>query len=379
MLKRKQIFHELENESAFLWGARQTGKTTLLKTLFPESIYIDLLLNSEFLRFSRQSDLLKQIVEANKPSNPVIIDEIQRLPHLLNDVHWLMTNTDSQFILSGSSPRKILRSDVNLLGGRALRYELYPLVYPEFEEFNLDKILKFGTLPKHYLSKKPEKLLKAYIGSYLQDEIIQEAKRRNIQAFTSFLEGAALTNGEIVNYSNIASDCGVSSVSIKEYFHILEETLIGRFLPAYKKKQKRRTISSPKFYFFDVGLPNALLNNHNISEKTPAYGKAFEHYIYTEIFAHKRYSGKDYPIAFWRTATQLEVDFILGDHEVAIEVKSGNNIQNKHLKGLKSFSEEFTTKRQIIVCNETYYRKVGKIEIMPVEYFLKTLWAGEIM
>ncbi len=379
MLKRRQTFEDLGQDSAFLWGARQTGKTTLLKELFPDSIYIDLLLNSEFLKFNRQEDLLRQIVEANKPAKPVIIDEIQRLPHLLNDVQWLMTNTDTQFILSGSSPRKILRSDVNLLGGRALRHELYPLVYPEFDKFDINKILNFGSLPRHYLSKNPKKLLSAYIGSYLQDEIISEAKRRNVQAFTRFLESAALTNGEIVNYSNIASDCGVSSVTIKEYFNILEETLIGRFVPAFTKKQKRRLVSSPKFYYFDLGITNYLLKNPNIKEKTPAYGKALEHLIYTELYAHSQYSGANYPIAFWRTSSQREVDFILGDHQVAIEVKSGDNIQNKHLKGLKSFSDELKTKRQIIVCNETYYRKTGNIEIMPVEHFLSALWSDQII
>ncbi|HKK69225.1 MAG TPA: ATP-binding protein [Bacteroidales bacterium] len=379
MLKRRQTFEDLGQDSAFLWGARQTGKTTLLKELFPDSIYIDLLLNSEFLKFNRQEDLLRQIVEANKPAKPVIIDEIQRLPHLLNDVQWLMTNTDTQFILSGSSPRKILRSDVNLLGGRALRHELYPLVYPEFDKFDINKILNFGSLPRHYLSKNPKKLLSAYIGSYLQDEIISEAKRRNVQAFIRFLESAALTNGEIVNYSNIASDCGVSSVTIKEYFNILEETLIGRFVPAFTKKQKRRLVSSPKFYYFDLGITNYLLKNPNIKEKTPAYGKALEHLIYTELYAHSKYSGANYPIAFWRTSSQREVDFILGDHQVAIEVKSGDNIQNKHLKGLKSFSDELKTKRQIIVCNETYYRKTGNIEIMPVEHFLSALWSDQII
>lgn len=379
MLKRRQTFEDLGQESTFLWGARQTGKTTLLKKLFPDSIYIDLLLNSEYLRFNRQEDLLRQIVEANKPAKPVIIDEIQRLPHLLNDVQWLMTNTDTQFILSGSSPRKILRSDVNLLGGRALRYELYPLVYPEFDKFDINKILNFGSLPRHYLSKNPKKLIGAYIGSYLQDEIISEAKRRNVQAFTRFLESAALTNGEIVNYSNIASDCGVSSVTIKEYFNIIEETLIGRFVPAFTKKQKRRLVSSPKFYFFDLGITNYLLKNPSIKEKTPAYGKALEHLIYTELYAHSKYSGANYPIAFWRTSSQIEVDFILGDHQVAIEVKSGDNLQNKHLKGLKSFSDELKTKRQIIVCNETYYRKTGNIEIMPVEHFLNALWSDQII
>lgn len=379
MYLRKQIFEGLGKESAFFWGARQTGKTTLLKHQFPNSIYIDFLINSDFQRFSSNLDLLRQIVEANKPEQAVIIDEIQRLPDLLNEVHWLIVNKGTQFILSGSGPRKILRSGVNLLGGRALRYELYPLVYPEIDDFDLQKVLNWGTLPRHYLSDHPKKLLSAYIGSYLRDEIIAEAKLRNVGAFAKFLESAAFSNGEIVNYSNIAGDCGVSSVTVKEYFGILEDTLIGRFVQAYTKKAKRRIVSSPKFYYFDIGVANYLLNQGEIAEKTEAYGKAFEHFVYLELYAFLRYRDLNIEITYWRTSSQVEVDFVIGDAKIAIEVKSTDNVQNRHLKGLKSFAEDYKTDRLILVSNDKYYRKTGSIEIMPIEHFLNELWSNNLV
>jgi predicted AAA+ superfamily ATPase len=379
MFLRRQVFEGIGRESAFFWGARQTGKTTLLKHLFPDSIYIDLLLHTEFLRFTQNPDMLRQIIEANKPDKPVIIDEIQRIPHLLNDIHWLITNKSIQFILSGSSPRNILRSDVNLLGGRALRYELYPLVCNEIEDFDLKKALNFGLIPRHYLAENPKKLISAYIGSYLKDEIMAEAKIRNINAFTKFLESAAFSNGEIVNYSNIAMDCGVSSVTVKEYFQILEDTLIGRFLPAYTKKAKRRVIGSPKFYFFDIGISNFLLKRNNVDFKSESFGSVFEHFIYLELFAHSRYSDLNYDISYWRTASQIEVDFVLGDAEVAIEVKASDMVNAKQIKNVIQFANEFNTKRLIIVSNDKYYRKIDDVEIMPYHHFLQELWSGNII
>ena len=379
MYLRKQIFEGIGKESAFLWGARQTGKTTLLKMMFPDSIYIDLLLNSEFLRLSQNSNLLREIVEANPTEKPIIIDEIQRIPELLNEVHWLIVNKGTQFILSGSSPRKIIRSGVNLLGGRALRYELYPLVYPEIHNFDLNNILNRGALPRHYLSENPKRLLDAYIGSYLRDEIISEARLRNVSAFTKFLESAAFSNAELVNYSNIATDCGVSSVTVKEYFGILEDTLIGRFVPAFTRRAKRRVVASPKFYFFDIAVANYLLSQNHLAEKSEAYGKALEQFIYLELYAQSRYSGLHYNISYWRTATQIEVDFILGDGEIAIEVKSNENIQSKHVKGLRQFASEYDVKRLIVVSKDPYYRKIDNIEIMPIEKFLQELWSNNVI
>lgn len=379
MYIRKQNFNGLGNESTFLWGARQTGKSTLLKNLFPDATYFDLLLAGEYDRFLRNPSLLREILVTTGFSNPVIIDEIQRIPSLLNEIHWLIVNKNTQFILSGSSPRNILRSGGNLLGGRALRHELYPLISAEIPDFDLVKALNGGLLPRHYQAANPHKLLSAYIGSYLRDEILTEAKIRNITSFSRFLEAAAFSNGEMVNYSNIAAECGVSSPTVKEYFQILEDTMTGRFLQSYQKKPKRRVILAPKFYYFDIGVANFLLKRGRIEQGSEAFGKAFEHFIFLELYAHSHYSDINYPISYWHTASQLEVDFILGDHEVAVETKSSSMVNPRHLKGLKSFAEEYKVKKSIIVSTDPYPRQIDNITVLPWQVFLNSLWAGEII
>ena len=342
-------------------------------------MYFDLLLASEYDRFIRNPSLLKEIIDASNRSGPVIIDEIQRIPTLLNDIQWLIVNSNTQFILSGSSPRKILRSGGNLLGGRAMRNELYPLISAEIPDFNLIKALNNGLLPRHYLADDPHKMLSSYIGSYLRDEIQAEARIRNISSFSRFLEAAAFSNGEMVNYSNIASECGLSSPTIREYFQILADTMTGRFLPSYQKNPKRRVILAPKFYYFDIGIANILLKRGRIEQGSEAFGKAFEHYIYHELYSHSQYSGLNYQISYWRTASQIEVDFILGDNEVAVEVKSSSMVTPRHLKGLRSFGEEYKVKKSIVVSLDPYPRKVNNIVILPWKEFLGMLWAGEII
>ncbi len=379
MYNRKQVFIGSEQESIFFWGARQTGKSTLLKTLFPNALWFDLLLSDEYERLSKKPELLREIILANRNVSLVIIDEIQRLPDLLNEVHWLISNHKVRFILSGSSPRKILRGGFNLLGGRALRYELYPLISVEIPDFDLIRALNHGLLPRHYDSANPRKLLSSYIGSYLQDEIVAEARIRNVHTFSRFLEVAALTNGEMINYTNIASDCGISAKTIKEYFQILEDTLIGRHLPSFQKRPKRRVITAPKFYMFDIGITNYLLNRTKIEKGTELFGKAFEHFIYQEIYAHSRYSDVNYPMYYWRTASQIEIDFVLGDHEVAIEVKATDQATVRHLKGLKAFAEEYDVKKLILVSNDPLPRLVDDIEILPWKVFLERLWKDEII
>ncbi len=379
MYIRKLNIEDEREFSFFLWGARQTGKSTLLKYLYPDSLLYDLLLSDVFEQLYRFPSTIREAVLAVKPKNPVIIDEIQRIPALLNEIHWLIENTDTKFILSGSSPRKILRKGENLLGGRALRFELLPLSFAEIPDFNLIKALNGGLLPRHYKSKNHKKLLAAYIGSYLQDEIIAEAKLRNISSFSRFLEIAALTNGEMINYTNIASECGVSAPTIKEYFQILYDTLLGRILPSYQHKPKRRIIRAPKFYFFDIGVANYLSKQFNIEPGSYAFGKAFEHFIYMEIYAYSKYSGKDFPISYWRTASQLEIDFVLGQHEVGIEVKSSVHIIPRHLKGLKAFSEEYNVNKLIVISRDSQPRLINNILILPWKEFLKQLWAGEII
>ncbi len=379
MFIRNQQLQGSEGESLFLWGARQTGKSTLLKSLFKDALWFDLLKSDVFMRYERDPSQFREVILAQGENRVVIVDEIQKIPALLDEIHWLMANHRVKFILSGSSPRKILRSGANLLGGRALRYELYPLSCSEIPQFDLIRALNHGLLPRHYLSNNPKKLIDAYIGNYLRDEIAAEAKIRNISAFGRFLEAAAFSNGEMVNFTNIAADCGVSAISVKEYFQILEDTLIGRYLPSFQKKPKRRVIQAPKFYFFDIGITNHLLKRGRIEMGSESFGNAFEHFIYQELCAHSNYSGENYSIAYWRTTSQIEVDFILGDHQIAIEVKGTDNVQSKHLKGLKAFSEEYIVEKQIVISNDPMDRKVGNILVMPWRKFLDRLWLGEII
>jgi len=376
---RNQQLQGSEGESLFLWGARQTGKSTLLKSLFKDALWFDLLKSDVFMRYERDPSQFREVILAQGENRVVIVDEIQKIPALLDEIHWLMANHRVKFILSGSSPRKILRSGANLLGGRALRYELYPLSCSEIPQFDLIRALNHGLLPRHYLSDNPKKLIDAYIGNYLRDEIAAEAKIRNISAFGRFLEAAAFSNGEMVNFTNIAADCGVSAISVKEYFQILEDTLIGRYLPSFQKKPKRRVILAPKFYYFDIGITNHLLKRGRIEMGSESFGNAFEHFIYQELCAHSNYSGENYSIAYWRTTSQIEVDFILGDHQIAIEVKGTDNVQSKHLKGLKAFSEEYIVEKQIVISNDPMDRKVGNILVMPWRKFLDRLWLGEII
>lgn len=378
MYFRKQELIDSQNESLFLWGARQTGKSTLLKTLFPDALWFDLLLSDVYERLLRNPSMLRETIAAGQYT-VMIIDEIQRVPELLNEVHWIITHLPVRVIMSGSSPRKIIRSNTNLLGGRALRYELYPFTSAEIPNFDLLKALNNGLLPRHYLSSSPKKMISAYVGNYLRDEIAGEAKIRNVANFSRFLESAAFSNGEMVNYANIASDCGVSAVTVKEYFQILEDTLIGRFLPSYQKKPKRRVITAPKFYFFDIGVVNYLLKRGKIDIGSELFRNAFEHFIYNELYAHSSYSGKDYPIYYWRTASQIEIDFVLGNHDVAIEVKATSNVQSRHLKGLKSFSEEYAVNQLVLVCNEPLPRISEGVRILPWKVFLEELWAGKII
>lgn len=379
MYKRYQKFIDKGKESCFLWGARQTGKSTLLKTLFPDAPYYDLLLSEEFARLSRRPELLREEVLAVSGKRPVIIDEVQKIPQILNEIQWLIVNKNISFILCGSSARKLKRGGGNLLGGRALKYELYPLTSKEITDFDLFRAINHGLLPRHYLAETPKKLHQAYIDNYLKEEIASEALTRNLQAFSRFLEIAAFSNGEIVNYTNIATETGVSSVTIKEYFEILQDTLLAYFIPSYRSRPKRRVIHAPKFYFFDVGIANFLLNRSDIVPQSENFGRALEHFILQELIAHSHYSGKDYKISYWRSVSGFEVDFILGEHDVALEVKGSLEVQPRHLRGLSAFNEEYRTKKTIIVSLDKKSRLSSGIEIMPIYDFLDKLWADKIL
>lgn len=379
MYKRLQKFQNLGSDSCFLWGPRQSGKSTLLQTVFSNSIYYDLLLSDEFERLNRKPSLLREELLANHPIAPVIIDEVQKIPQLLDEIQWLIVNRKIQFILCGSSARKLKRGTGNLLGGRAIRYELFPLVSSEIPQFNLMRALNNGLLPLHYQTDHPELLGRSYVGDYLKEEIAAEALTRNVPAFARFLEAASFSNGEVVNFTNIARECGVSGPTVKEYFQILVDTLLARFIPAFQKKPKRRVIQAPKFYLFDVGIANALLKRNAISVGSEIFGRAFEHFILQEIIAHSHYSGLEYPVSYWRTASGFEVDFILGDRNVALEIKGIPEVHAHHLRSMRAFKDEYRPKKALVVSLDAKPRYVNGIMIMPWKTFLGDLWAGAII
>ncbi len=374
-----------QKQSAFLWGPRKTGKTTYLKKHFPDSLIFDFLKTDFFIEVSKNPALLRERILAkdkNALKYPIILDEVQKVPQVLDEVHWLIENKGLQFILCGSSARKLRRGHVNLLGGRAWRYEMFPLVTAELRNINLLHALNHGMVPTHYLQDDQEckKSLKAYMQDYLKEEVFAEGLTRNIPAFSRFFDAFGYSHGELTNYSNIARDCGVDSKTVKEYYQILIDTLLAVRIDPFKKRQSRSIITkAPKYYLFDVGVANYLRKQHLEEERGEEFGRAFEHFLLMEILAYRSYSGQDFTINFWRTKTGLEIDFILARGEIAIEIKGANRIDKRDLNALAAFTEEYSPKRNFVVCNEKEKRLHGKIEILPWSNFLQELWAGNVL
>lgn len=372
-----------EQQSTFLWGARKTGKTTYLKSEFPNSIIYDFLETDLFFEFSKKPSLLReQLLAKNSKvlNHPVILDEVQKIPQILDEVHWLIENKGLRFILCGSSARKLKRGRANLLGGRAWRYEMFPLVTAELKNWNLLTILNRGMIPAHYLQREYKKTLRAYVQDYMKEEVFAEGLTRNIPAFSRFFDAMGYAHGELTNYSNIARDCGVDSKSVKEYYQILADTLMGTMVEPFKKRQSRQVISkSPKFYLFDTGVAGTITKRHIEEEKGEIFGKAFEHFIFMEMSAYNSYREVDFEINFWRTKSGIEVDFILGGGEVAIEVKGTSSVKKRDLLPIKTFIKEYSPRKAYIVCNEREQRIHDKIQIVPYRSFLIDLWKGKII
>ncbi len=371
-----QLKNELE-DSIFLFGARQTGKSTALRQQFPNEIYIDLLDTEVRNRLERRSSLLYEMLKDKPEGTIVIIDEIPEVPKLLNEVHRLISEKNLRFVLCGSSARKLKRKGTNTLGGRAFPVYLHPLVSAELPDFDLDRAVNYGLIPSHYLAKNPKRRLSAYIDVYLKEEIKEESLVRNLTAFQRFLEIAAISDGEIINNNNIAQECGVSATTVNSYFDILEDTLIGYRIPAYTKVVQRRLVQAPRFYYFDVGVVNYLMHRTNLVRGTNEYGHAFEHLVIQELIAYMHYTHQHERISYWRTYAGTEVDVIIGDARIAIEIKSVEEVMSKHLKGLKAFGEEHPDCRRIIVSLDIISRRMGDIECIPVKEFFRRLWAHE--
>jgi predicted AAA+ superfamily ATPase len=362
----------LEKKSYFLFGPRQTGKSSLIRRTLKGVRVYDLLDTSVYLALSQDPRRIAQ--ETTSGEDLVVIDEIQRLPQLLNEVHRLIETRRLRFLLTGSSARKLRRGGVNLLGGRARTKYLHPLTCKELgDRFDLHRALARGLLPSIYFSDDPRADLQAYAGSYLQQEIVAEGVTRNVPAFSRFLKVAAFCNGTIVNFTNVANDAQVARTTVYQYFDILKDTLVVHELPPWRKTKKRKPLASSKYYFFDVGVV-AALQGREFRPGTPEFGEAFETYSMHELLSYSDYVSGE-PLRYWRSTSGFEVDFIIGDH-TAVEVKAKENVSSQDVKSLVALAEEKGLKRYLCVSLEPRMRKFQGVTVFPFREFLEELWGG---
>lgn len=379
MFTRARILPSAGTETFFLWGPRQTGKSTLLKASYPDALWIDLLQSDVYRRYLQNPERLREELAA-KPVQQVVIDEVQKVPALLDEVHWLLENTDTHFALCGSSARKVRHGAANLLGGRALRLELHGLTAGELgNEFDLERLLNHGYLPRIYTAQKPDRLLDAYVSDYLREEVVAEALVRNVPVFADFLASAALGDTEQVSYTTIARESGVSAKTVKSYYEILVDTLLGHWLPAFRKRPKRRTVAAPKFYFVDVGVVNHLARRGRLEPGTELYGKAFENWVFHELAAYHSYADTFSRLSYWRLSTGTEVDFIVDDLALAVEAKATRTVVSHHLKGLRELAREHPEvgPRVIVNLDSVPRRTDDGIWILPPEEFIARLGSGD--
>jgi len=365
----------VSKKSHIILGPRQTGKSALIRQQFPSAKKYNLLLKEDFRRLSFDPGLLRK--EISKTDRIVIIDEFQRLPELLDEVHYLIEEYGTHFLLTGSSARKLKSQNINLLGGRARFLHLHPFTFEELgERFSLERALSYGLIPGIYFSDEPELDLNAYVTTYIEQEIAREGLVRNLTTFTRFLEVAALCNGEQINYTSISNDTQIPRTTIHEYFKILEDTLIGYQLPAWGESKKRKPVATPKFYFFDWAIPKHLQEIKTVSRKSELYGKAFESYFFHELKSYCDYhSVKD--LHYWRTNQKDEVDFIL-DNRIAIEVKASEIFKKDYIRSLERLREEKLLQKYFIVYlgPDLHLEDHPWLQVLNYQSFLKLLYRG---
>ena len=376
-----EIGRLLEESSLFLFGPRMTGKTAYIENELQKKAILSItFLDGDTLDAFRRNPVLLRSMLNGRTEGLVIVDEVQLFPPVLLDIQHIMTHSDIHFLLTGSSARKLKRSGSNLLGGRAGIVPMHPLVWKEIRDRNpdLDCVFATGMLPKAFTSKSYQTQLRNYVRGYLDNEIAAEGERRDLGVFSNFLTFAASENTELVNYTNVSRDIGMSADTIKGWYQILVDTFIGYYLRPYRKGSKRIPVNTSKFFFFDVGVARTAARMPVPSETMTEYGKMFENYIFMELKAYIDYRMTDDELYFWRTREGYEVDFVV-ENKVAIEVKTSKNISNRELRGIRAFRDENAVKDYIIVCRELFERTTEDgIRIMPWKVFLDKLWNNEI-
>ncbi|HSK30788.1 MAG TPA: AAA family ATPase [Candidatus Limnocylindria bacterium] len=382
MIQRSLVLPPRPKYSFFLWGPRQTGKTTMLRSTYPDAYWIDLLDTDTLIRLTQRPARLREEADALPRNRLIVIDEAQKIPALFDEIHWLIENRRRVFVLCGSSARRVRRSHANLLGGRALRYELFGLVSRELgAKFDLVRMLNHGYLPRHYLEDTPAPLIRAYVQDYLKEEVLAEGLSRSLPVFSNFLNAAALSDTAVINYATIARDCGVSAHTVRGYFEVLVDTLLGRELPAYVRRPKRRIIRAPRFFFGDVGVVNLLTRRGQIEPGSELFGKAFENWLHHELSAYAAYSGEAHELSYWRLTTGVEVDFIIDDMAYAVEAKASRYVTADHLRGLRELAREHARiKKRFVVSLDPQPRVTEDgIEVLPHAVFTQRLWQGDLL
>ena len=370
-------------QSAFLWGPRKVGKSTLLAQRFSDSARFDLLDTRTLVQFIREPWLFAEQVLAlpdEQRQRPIVVDEVQKAPAILDEIHRLIETGGLAFILCGSSARKLKRGGGNLLGGRAWRFNLHPLTWRELPDFDLLQALNRGLIPAHYDSAQHRRALNGYVYDYLKEEVFDEGLTRNAAAFSRFFDALGFSHGEILNFSSLARDCGVESKTVRQYFRKLEDTLLGCMVEPFARRRSRAILTrAPKFYLFDVGVAGNLIGRRIERQRGADFGRALEHFILMELLAFRSYQEADFPIRYWRTKSGLEVDFVLGAAgQVAIEVK-GSRVRREDIRGMHAYVEEHKPSAALAVCGEPAARRAGSVEVLPWEAFLERLWSGKLM
>ena len=368
----------LTKKSFFLFGPRSTGKSTIIREQLGKNAFlVDLLDGQTFLRLSSDPSLLEEMSAAPLRAGKVVaIDEIQKAPMLLDQVHRLIESTNGRFLLTGSSARKLRSGAANLLAGRAWEAQLFPLTWNEIQNFELEKYLRFGGLPHVWFSAEPDEDLSAYIHTYLKEEIQAEGLVRKLPQFARFLKVAALTNAKLINFAQIASACEVPASTVREYYSILSDTLVGFLVEPWRESKIRKAIQTSKFYFFDTGVTHALCGTKTLDRNSNLWGDSFEHFIGMELRAFLSYDRIRVPLAFWRTTGGHEVDFVI-DGMLAVEVKATSKVTRSDLNGLRALQEEGKFKNLICVSNDKIDREMNGVQCLHWTTFLRRLWDRE--
>lgn len=366
----------LKKKSVLLLGPRRTGKSFYIRNQLGPHKYYNLLHADTYRRLTVRPSLIRETLL--KSDRLVVIDEIQNIPELMNEVHAMIEeNSQVHFLLTGSSARKLKREHTSLMAGRAKKMIFYPFVSAEIPNFSLKQIIQYGTLPPVYFSDDPFDELLDYVGLYLKEEVRAEALVRNIENFSHFLEVAARSNGQIINFSQVGSDAQVPPRTVKEYFILLEDTLLGNMLTPIEQVGKRKVITKSKFYFFDMGVVNALIERKTVSSKSSEFGDLFEHFIYLELKNYIHFKGSNDKINYWSIQNKTEVDFII-NKSIAFEVKSTELVTQKHFKGIKLMSEDYQLTAKYIISRDPEVRVIEDITILPYQIFCKQLWSGNL-